>query len=213
MPTYIILFEVIFKKVFQMKCKNCNFENKTNAKFCSHCGQSLEVKPENNNNSKIVIVALVVIIVALVLIIGYFAMANNHSASSVASQPASTQQSQSPSSSVQQESPSQQSTQSSEPKDWELIGTYSGSGSGSQSVSIPSGQIMIKVSAYPIKNYADNHLYVTGSNGQSAGVDWGPTSDVETRSDSLSYTSSSSETFTIDYYETVSWQVEIYRYQ
>ena len=57
------------------------------------------------------------------------------------------------------------------------------------------------------------HLYAKGSNGQSAGVDWGPTSDVETRSDSVSYTSSSPVTFNIDYYETVSWQVEFYRYE
>jgi hypothetical protein len=72
---------------------------------------------------------------------------------------------------------------------------------------------MIKLSAYPIKNYATNHLYVSGSNGMSGGVDWGSHSDVETRSDSFSYTSSSAETFTIDYYETVSWEVEFYRYE
>ena len=54
---------------------------------------------------------------------------------------------------------------------------------------------------------------MTGSNGESAGVDWGSTSAVETRFDSLTYTSSSEETFDIDYYETVSWEVNIYRYQ
>ena len=78
---------------------------------------------------------------------------------------------------------------------------------------VPAGKIMIELSAYPIKNYATNHLYVSGSNGASGGVDWGPTSDVETRSDSFDYDSSSSQTFTIDYYETVSWEVTFYRYQ
>ena len=108
---------------------------------------------------------------------------------------------------------SSQSASASQSKSWESIGSYSGSGSGSQTIDVPAGQIMVKLSAYPIKNYATNHLYVTGSNGESGGVDWGSHSDVETRSDSFSYTSSSSETFTIDYYETVSWQVEFYRYQ
>lgn len=98
-------------------------------------------------------------------------------------------------------------------KSWESIGSYSGSGSGSESIKTPAGKIKIELSAYPIKNYATNHLYVTGSNGESAGVDWGSTSAVETRSDSLTYTSSSEETFDIDYYETVSWEVNIYRYQ
>ena len=98
-------------------------------------------------------------------------------------------------------------------KSWESIGSYSGSGSGSQTISVLEGKIMVKLSAYPIKNYATNHLYVTGSNGQSGGVDWGSKSAVETRSDSFTYTSSSEETFVIDYYETVNWEVEFFRYQ
>ena len=78
---------------------------------------------------------------------------------------------------------------------------------------VAAGKIMVKLSAYPIKNYATNHLYVTGSNGESGGVDWGSKSAVETRSDSFTYTSSSEEVFTIDFYETVNWQVEFFRYQ
>ena len=92
-------------------------------------------------------------------------------------------------------------------------GSGSGSGSGSQAVSVPAGKIMVKITAYPIKNYATNHLYVSGSNGQSAGVDWGSRSAVASRYDSLTYESSSSETFNIDYYETVSWSVEFYKYE
>jgi hypothetical protein len=102
---------------------------------------------------------------------------------------------------------------SSKSKSWQSIGSYSGSGSGSQTIEVPSGKIMVKLSSFPIKNYATNHLYVKGSNGASGGVDWGPTSDVETRSDSFEYTSSNSVNFTIDYYETVSWEVEFFRYQ
>ena len=149
--------------------------------------------------------------------VAYLSISNNNQSSSAVQQPAAQQSNDSVSSSSSQQStssePATTTTTASESKDWELIGSYSGSGSGSQSISVPAGQIMIKLSAFPIKNYATNHLYVTGSNGESAGVDWGSTSDVETRSNSLSYTSSSPQTFTIDYYETVSWQVDFYRYQ
>ena len=98
-------------------------------------------------------------------------------------------------------------------KEWVSIGSYSGSGTGSKSINVPAGKIKIELTAFPIKNYATNHLYVSGSNGESGGVDWGSTSPVESRSDSFTYKSDSEELFTIDYYETVSWEVEFYRYQ
>ena len=196
-----------------MKCNECGFENKDTAKFCSKCGKALRLTPEppkENNNSKIIIAALVIVIVILAVTFGYFAL-NNNSNNSAPAQSNSQSSGGAANNGTTQQTDSSQS--SSQPKEWKLIGSYSGSGSGSQSISVPAGQIMIKISAYPIKNYATNHLYVKGSNGQSAGVDWGSHSDVETRSDSVTYTSSSPQTFTIDYYETVSWQVEFYRYQ
>lgn len=210
-------------KLIQMKCDNCGFENKDSAKFCTKCGAVLnnnEVKPANN--TKYIIIALAIVIVVLVGCIGYFAgtmnsgdvQSNDNSAKNASSQSSSSSDDSSSGESAQTQSvSSSQSSSSSESKSWELIGSYSGSGSGSQTISVPAGQIRVELSAYPIKNYATNHLYVTGSNGHSGGVDWGSHSDVETRSDSFSYTSSSSQTFTINYYETVSWQVEFYRYQ
>lgn len=204
-----------------MKCDSCGFENKDSAKFCSKCGVSLEVAPTppepKNNNSKIVIALLIVIIVVLAAVIGYFALANNTFGNNSQAQPASGNANSSNTSSSggssQQVNTSESSSTSSPAKQWVSIGSYSGSGSGTKSINVPEGEIMIKISAYPIKNYATNHLYVSGSNGQSCGVDWGSHSDVETRSDSVTYTSSSPQTFTIDYYETVSWQVDFYRYQ
>ena len=208
----------------KMKCGNCGFENKKTAKFCTKCGATLENGPvESNDNTKYIIIALVIVILVLVGVIGYFAGTMN--SNNVQSADASVQNSSSQSVSSSDESSDSDaqtqsvsssqstSTSTSKSKSWESIGSYSGSGSGSQTVSVPEGQIMVKLSAYPIKNYATNHLYVTGSNGESGGVDWGSHSDVETRSDSFTYTSSSSETFTIDYYETVSWEVEFFRYQ
>ncbi len=208
-----------------MKCENCGFENKDTAKFCTKCGASFVEQPptppegpkETNNTTKYVIIALVIVIIMLVAGLSYFAgsMNSNDVASDAAVQNDTASQSDGSDDSQESQSTSTQTTSSSssKSKSWEIIGTYSGSGSGSQTIEVPSGQIMVKLSAYPIKNYATNHLYVSGSNGQSGGVDWGSHSDVETRSDSFSYTSSSSETFTVDYYETVSWEVEFYRYQ
>lgn len=195
-------------------CGQCGFENNDKAKFCTKCGGSLEpVQPKGSDNSKYVIIALVLLIIVLAGALVYFSLFNQ--AGTNDSQNTSAQGVQSTDSSGENAKTQQtsSSTKVVESKSWQSIGSYSGSGSGSQTISVPSGKILVKLSAYPIKNYATNHLYVSGSNGASGGVDWGSTSDVETRSDSFEYTSSGSETFTIDYYETVSWQVEFFRYQ
>lgn len=207
-----------------MKCENCGFENNDKAKFCTKCGTSLSQKSvpsgtQGTDNSKYVIIALVIVVILLAAAIGYFALGmnsnGNDSSQNVSSQNLSASESASDDAKTQQVSSSQDasSTKVAESKSWQSIGSYSGSGSGSQTIKVPSGKIMVKLSAYPIKNYATNHLYVSGSNGASGGVDWDSHSDVETRSDSFEYTSSSEETFTIDYYETVSWEVEFFRYQ
>ena len=200
-----------------MKCNKCGFENKNTAKFCSRCGESLEIvnSPQEptvtsqNDNSTFVVIALVVIIILLVGAIGFFVLNNSNS-------PAQSDSSQSDSGSDSDSDDSSEDSSSQttpvETKEWKLIGSYSGSGSGSKSISVPPGKIMIKISAYPIKNYATNHLHVSGPNGEYVGVDWGSTSAVETRSNTITVTTSSTETFIIDYYETVSWQVDFYRY-
>ncbi len=204
-----------------MICKNCGFDNKKGAKFCTKCGSALA--HDKGDNSKYLIIALIAIIVILAGVIGYFALSGGDSAQdSGASQSVASQSDESVSGSDDSDSDAKtksvsssksSTSKASESKSWESIGSYSGSGSGSQTIEVPEGKIMVKLSAYPIKNYATNHLYVSGSNGESGGVDWGSKSAVETRSDSFTYTSSSSEVFTIDYYETVSWEVEFYRYQ
>ena len=188
-----------------MKCNNCGFENKDTAKFCSRCGEALDKvnipneTPAQNNNSMFIIIALLVIIIILVGAIGFFVLNNNPSFQSPS------ESSQADSVSADEDSSSQ--TTPTETKEWKLIGSYSGSGSGTQSISVPPGKIMIKISAFPIKNYATNYLYVTGPNGESVGVEWGSTSAVETRSNSITITTTTTEVFTIDYYETVSWNV------
>ena len=211
-----------------MKCDKCGFENKDTAKFCTKCGNSFKAAsptpaPAKSNNSKYIIIALIVVIIILVGTIGFFAMNNNNQVQSNDNSQdiAASQDVKSADDSSSEEEPaqtksvssSQSSSEVADEKSWESIGSYSGSGSGSQTIQVPAGKIMVKLSAYPIKNYATNHLYVSGSSGDSGGVDWGSKSKVETRSDSFTYTSNSEETFTIDYYETVSWEVEFFRYQ
>ncbi len=204
-----------------MRCKNCGFENKEGAKFCTKCGSTLEVdvSPKKQDNTKYIIIALIAVILLLIGAIGYFALSGVSDSNEVP-QTSDSQHAESDvdddsaNENTQSVSSSQKTTsKSSESKSWVSIGSYSGSGSGSQTIEVPEGKIMVKLSAYPIKNYATNHLYVSGSNGMSGGVDWGSQSAVETRSDSFTYTSDEDEVFTIDYYETVSWDVEFYRYQ
>lgn len=206
--------------MIRMKCSQCGFENNEKAKFCTKCGSSLaqtpvQSTPKSDNNTKYIIIALVAVVIVLVGCIGFFAM--NMVVTDVDSQNADDAQVDQADDNVSTKevssSQSSKTTHESESKSWVSIGSYSGSGSGSKTIDVPDGTIKVELSAYPIKNYATNHLYVTGSNGRSGGVDWGSTSAVETRSDSFTYTSSSSQTFTIDYYETVSWQVNFYRYQ
>lgn len=208
-----------------MKCSNCGFENKDNAKFCTKCGNSLEAAEPvstSSNNTKYIIIALIAIIILLVGVFGYLVMnsnsgpvqSNDNSQNSSSSQEVqSAEGSDDKSDDSDSAKTTTVSSSKSAAKEWVSIGSYSGSGSGSQDITVPEGKIKVEISAYPILNYATNHVYVSGSNGVSGGVDWGPKSDVETRYDSFTYTSSSEEVFTIDYYETVSWNVEFYRYQ
>ena len=209
-----------------MKCGKCGHENKDSAKFCTKCGSSLVIPvetPSSQDKSKFryVIAILLIIIVILIAGIGYFAYHtgfdnNNEVPQENASQEVNQSQvieNESDGKTQEVASKKASTSQVSDSKSWESIGKYSGSGSGSETINVPEGKILVKLSAYPIKNYATNYLYVTGSNGAGGGVDWGSKSAVETRSDSFEYTSSSQEVFTIDYYETVSWEVEFFRYQ
>ncbi len=209
-------------QLISMKCSNCGFENKNNAKFCTKCGNSLEATEsvsKSSDNTKYIIIGLIAVIILLIGVFGYLLgnanmdpiQSNDNTQDSNSTQ--EVQSADESSGDSDSAKPTTVSSAKSSAKEWVSIGSYSGSGSGSQDITVPEGNIKVEISAYPILNYATNHVYVTGSNGVSGGVDWGPKSDVETRYDSFTYTSSSEEVFTIDYYETVSWNVEFYRYQ
>lgn len=214
-----------------MKCTKCGGDiTKPNAKFCPHCGEKINTdsndsQPTTTNNDTgkskngmiIAITAIIIVIIVGITAAYYYDLLgpssdqvynsndNNGSASEVKQSSYDEK--------AQEVASSGSGEKSSSDGSWKSIGSFSGSGSGSKTIEVPAGQIRIDLSAYPIKNYATNHLYVSGSNGKSAGVDWGPKSAVATRSDSLSFTSSSTTTFTINYYETVSWNVQVYKYQ
>lgn len=220
---------MVFVQLIKMKCSKCGQENKPEAKFCTKCGKPLSAPVQSeattsSNNSKVVIIALVVVIIMLVGVIGYFAsntgtVADDASSQSsadsdkVQSEDESDDNSDSEKTTTPVSSSKTSSSSESDSKEWVCIGSYSGSGTGSETIKVPEGKIKVELSAYPILNYATNHLYVSGTNGESGGVDWGSTSAVETRSDSFEFDSNSEEEFTIDYYETVSWEVYFYRYQ
>ena len=122
-----------------MKCENCGFENNDKAKFCTRCGESLAnqrkistTQQQNGNNTKYLIVGLTAIIIILICVIGYFAInLNDNSSYQVTDY----------SSNDSVNSASSGSTSTTESGEWKLIGSYSGSGSGSQAVSVPAGKI------------------------------------------------------------------------
>lgn len=203
-----------------MFCQYCGKEITDDAKFCKYCGK--KVKSDNIGNSKnkntsnkkdnkssdiwkyafigtiIIIISILIAAVAIGAFDDFSVVKYNYSSDNKSSE---------------NNQASEVSSYNGTAKSWQSVGTFSGSGTGSKTITVPKGQIKIEISAYPIKNYGYNHLYAKGSNGESAGVDWGPKSAVATRSDSVSFTSSSETTFTLDYYETVSWNVNVLKYQ
>lgn len=167
-----------------MKCKHCGYENKETATFCTKCGSEFrEQVPEPKPQVSKGNSNRVKYVILVIVAAIIVLAAVNYFGLN------------------------------NESKSWELVGSYTGSGSGYETVDIPAGTIKVKISAYPIKNYDKNHLYVSGPNGESGELDWGPTSAVETKDYSFEFNSTSTETLTIDYYETVSWKVEVYAYQ
>ncbi len=181
------------------------------ANYCKKCGFSLisnqqpisSTNTKSDSNFKVIVICLTIIIIAGIAMIAIFAsgiLDNNN-----ANYPVIV--------GVNSPDASSSSTTASSSGQWVLIASYTGSGTGAQSFSVPSGKIRIDISAYPIKNYASNYLNLNGDNGASDSLNWGFTSDVVTKSDSISFTSDSSVIFNVDYYETVSWSVKVYKYQ
>ena len=160
-----------------MKCSKCGYENKDKAKFCTKCGSSLvapdpDAPKSESRNTKYIIVALIAVIILLVGVIGYFALGDSGSVqSNDNSQSDSSQQDDSVDSSDDESDDSDDaktesvssskssSSKTTKSKSWESIGSYSGSGSGSETINVPEGKIMVKLSAYPIKNYATIYMY------------------------------------------------------
>lgn len=210
-----------------MFCPKCGKAIKDDAKFCKYCGTQISKNSQsvngnsdtsfdskNKDNTKILAVAIVVAAIVLVaLVFAALSLTSDNGGDDAKAVEANKDSSVAVTSSSSSSSSSSQSSSANAEKSWVSVGSFSGSGSGSQSISVPAGEIRIDITAFPIKNYATNYLYLTGSNGESAGIDWGSTSAVASKSDSVSFTSSSTTTFTIDYYETESWSVEVYKYQ
>ena len=160
----------------KMKCGHCGFENKDGAKFCTKCGSSLShvvvgESPQKSNNTKYIIIALIAIVIILIGALSYFVLTGDNNSNDAQANVSQSVDVVEPTSEDTQSSSSSQSSTSSiakESKSWVLIGHYSGSGSGTETIRVPEGKIMVKLSAHPIKNYATNHLYVSGSNGNQA---------------------------------------------
>lgn len=209
-----------------MFCPKCGKAIKDDSKFCKYCGATISKnnqksnaeynsrfhipKDNDKNDNKNMKIFAVVVVIALIILVALLGIVLSDNSEDTDDEMAV--ESNNKSNTTQSVSLTSSNEQAQITKSWVSIGSFSGSGSGSQSISIPEGQIRIDITAHPIKNYVTNYLHVSGSHGQ-ASLDWGPNSEVTSKSDSISFTSSSPSTFTIDYLETSSWNVEVYKYQ
>ncbi len=212
-----------------MKCPHCNSFNKEEAKFCKNCGKPLnnqslayhdkfgDSKIENNipieesSGSKNTLIICITVVICALIVSGALILVYTHNNDSDDGNFIN---------STSNNAIADVSNQSTNPQvnpvkteSWQLIGSVSGSGSGLESYTIPEGKIKIKITAFPIKNYGNNYLEVSSSTGDSVSVNWDSKSAVKSKSDSMTFESYGGDTINIDYYETVSWTVDIYKYE
>lgn len=205
--------------------------NKEGSKFCKNCGKPLvddnlnssdkvgsqnskefvpnikkaNVSSDGSKVNKNTLIVCISVIICILIVVGAFVFINLNNSNN--SNGEVNVNNQSDVASVSNEVNSEPVTQ----KSWHLVDSYSGSGSGSENHTLPAGEVKVKISAYPIKNYATNYLSVSTSSGRYDCVEWGPKSAVATRSDSMTL-NSNYDSFSITYYETVSWNVDVYKY-
>ncbi|WP_409200290.1 zinc ribbon domain-containing protein [Methanobrevibacter sp. DSM 116169] len=187
-----------------MKCPNCHAQNENRAMYCSKCGTKLQV--ENSNDSKNLLIIVLVAIIVIGALTGLYMVLNSNNSSTSSE---NIQSSESNVVEVQKENPS-------EPATWHQVNTYSGVGGYSTGVNIKGSQMKIQFSAFPIKNYADNHMKVeVYKNGQfvdSSSVSWNGKSAVATRSNTIEVSGSGNYQIYVDGYELQYWNMEIYEW-
>ena len=195
-----------------MKCPHCGSLNKDDAKFCKNCGNHINnsslayqdkfgknksVKDEGSSKSKNILIVCITVIICVAIVAGALIYMNGNSDDGAV---------------VNDTVNTTNQSINVTPKSWKLVDSYMGSGTGVETYDIPEGKIKVKIFAYPKKNYADNYLDVSSSTGDSIYVEWGSDSPVKTKSDEMTFTSSGGDSIRVDYYETVDWKVEIYKY-
>lgn len=195
-----------------MKCPHCGSLNKDDAKFCKNCGNPINnsslayqdkfgknqsVKEEGSSKSKNILIVCITVIICVAIVAGALIYMNSNSDDDAV---------------VNDTVNTTNQSINVTPKSWKLVDSYMGSGTGVETYDIPEGKIKVKIFAYPKKNYEDNYLDVSSSTGDSIYVEWGSDSPVKTKSDEMTFTSSGGDSIRVDYYETVDWKVEIYKY-
>ncbi|MCC7554001.1 MAG: zinc ribbon domain-containing protein [Methanobacteriaceae archaeon] len=189
-----------------MFCQNCGTKNDEDAIYCEKCGLKLIKKPENSNKNILIIILIVILVIASLA--GLFIFLSNNSNSDVS----------------QNNVPSMGSDEnlrnvenSNHPKTWNQINSYSGVSDYTTGVNIKGDKIKVEFSAFPIKNYADNHMkvdvYKDGKYLDSSSVSWNGKSAVATRSNNieLSYGPGNYQIY-VDGYELVSWNMVVYEW-
>src|SRR5574344_207818 len=192
-------------------CQNCGFKNSSDAKFCRKCGTNLvqSSTPSFNQSNvtkinhdvkkdekkKDLIIGATIIILVVIVCCTFLLVSSSGTGSTFSNGLIPSSQSGSSSSNVQS---SQSGSSSSTSGSWHLVQTFNGVGNDQLSVTGLTGS-KIKVYAYgmPINNHGGyNHLYTNSYlNGASVGstaVDWGTTSAVKGKEDSVIFSGSGS---------------------
>lgn len=218
-----------------MKCPHCNTLNKDGAKFCKNCGKPInqgslafhdkfDNKNINNtqsdsnssNSSRNTLIICITTIICVIIILATVIYINSNQGNTVINDNNQATDSVNPEDlnlgNDNKDISHESSDFNNSVKSWQLVDKYYGSGSGIESYNLPEGKVKVEISAFPIKNYATNHLYVSSSSGESLSLDWGSKSKVKAKSDSMIFDASNGDIIDIDYYETTDWEVKIYKY-
>lgn len=220
-------------------CPNCGMENTSDAKFCRKCGTSLVAprRPLTQNNTtninssapksenkKYAIIGVTVIILVLILCGTAFMILSNQNGAVLGTNGVSTIAGSSQSSPTSSSSSTGSNTQSSESStssssgSWHLVQTFNGVDNKQLTITGLTGS-KVKVYAYamPINNHGGyNHLYTTSTlNGYDAGstaVDWGTTSAVKGKEDSVVFDGYGDLVINVDTQDLDYWTIKVYSY-
>ncbi|MDD2643342.1 MAG: zinc ribbon domain-containing protein [Methanobacteriaceae archaeon] len=210
-------------------CRKCGTNLIQSATPSFNQSNVTKITPDSkkDENKKYLIIGATIIILVVIVCCTFLLVSSSGTGSTFSSGLIPSSQSGSSSSNVQSSQSgssssnvqsSQSGSSSSTSGSWHLVQTFNGVGNDQLSVTGLTGS-KIKVYAYgmPINNHGGyNHLYTNSYlNGASVGstaVDWGTTSAVKGKEDSVIFSGSGSLSIDVDTQDLDSWTIKVYSY-